>query len=105
MRKGRQGKYQTKYKEGPVEVKESGVGKDYPGFRIFHSRRKDEVTYIGDDYSERSPSESELARFKKDLQGAASHDKRVARYVSEFPGLMLKPDLPEPVSESIIKAG
>ncbi|HSB46817.1 MAG TPA: hypothetical protein VLD37_02300 [Candidatus Bilamarchaeum sp.] len=105
MRKGRQGKYQTRYKEGSVEVKESGMGKDYDGFRMFHSRKKDEVTCINDDYSEREPTESELARFRKDAAEAARGDRRVGRYLEEFPKLKIRSESealkmePEPIAK------
>lgn len=104
MRKGRVGKYQTRFKEAEPQATESGIGKNYDGFRMFHSRRTGKVDFINDDYSEREPTPGELERFRKDLQSAALRDRKVASYLSDFPDLGRKESKGEPQAEGIVKA-
>jgi hypothetical protein len=95
MSKGNGGITKAKYREMEPDVTGTGIGKCYKGFRIFHSRKKDAVEYIGNDYSLREPTTEELARFRKDLADAARRDRKVAGYLEEFPSLKIRAGMDE----------
>ncbi len=87
MSKGNGGNTKAKYKESEPDLTGTGIGKNYRGYRIFHTRKKDRVERIGNDYSLGAPSDAELSRFKMDLAKAAARDKKIARYLQDFPSL------------------
>jgi hypothetical protein len=97
----------AKYRESEPDVTGTGIGKNYDRYRIFHTRKKDEVEYIGNDYSLRAPTDAELAQFKKDLAEAAVKERKVARYLEEFPhlGIQKEAERFKPEPEPIAKAG
>src|SRR4030095_2105755 len=100
------GRTRHKYQEAEPVLTESGIGKNYKGFRIFHPREKDSVHLIGNAYSERKPTGPEMDQFRKDLAKAANSDRKIARYLEEFPQLKVKESgsfKPEP--ETITKTG
>ncbi len=76
-----------RYVEGPPQATTSGVGKDYRGYRIFHSLRTGLIERVENDGATGPASEAERVQFRKDLTAAASRDKGVRDYLSRFPGL------------------
>lgn len=87
MSRAKGGNTKAKYKEGEPDLTETGIGKNYKGYRLFHTRKRDTVERIGNDYSLSAPSESELGQFKRDLARAAARDRKIARYLQDFPSL------------------
>lgn len=87
MSRGNGGLTKAKYKEAEPDVSSTGIGKNYKGYRIFHSRKKDTIEHIGNDYALREATAEELAAFRRDLAAAARKDPKVARYLAEFPAL------------------
>ncbi len=87
MSKGNGGNTKAKYKDSEPDLTGTGIGKNYRGYRIFHTRKTGKVERIGNDYSLGAPSEDELSRFKMDLARAAARDKKIARYLQDFPSL------------------
>jgi hypothetical protein len=101
MKQRTYGKNASKYLESEPDLTNTGVGKNYDGFRIFHSRKRGDMEYIGRDYSLRPPNEAELKQFRKDLATAALNNPKIARYLEEFPALCHRP-APEPAVEGIM---
>ncbi len=95
MSKGNGGNTKAKYKDSEPDLTETGIGKNYRGYRIFHTRKNGRVERIGNDYSLGAPSEAELSQFRRDLARAAARDGRIARYLKDFPSLREK-SLPQP---------
>lgn len=101
MSRGNGGNTKAKYKDSEPDLTGTGIGKNYRGYRIFHTRKSGKVERIGNDYSLGAPSEDELSQFKRDLARAAARDGKIARYLKDFPSLREKalPDFkpqPEP---------
>ncbi|MEW6722185.1 MAG: hypothetical protein AB1324_02905 [Candidatus Micrarchaeota archaeon] len=100
MSRGNGGRTKFKYREGEVKLTQTGIGKDYSGFRIFHTRKSDRLERIGNDYSLSEPSDEELRAFRDDLAKAARKDAKIARYLDEFPRLKIRAETealkPEP---------
>ena len=107
MSKAKGGNTKAKYKEGEPDLTETGIGKNYRGYRIFHTRKKDRVERIGNDYSLGAPSEAELSQFMRDLARAAPRDKKIARYLQDFPSLRERalPEAFKPQPEPPMDAG
>lgn len=119
QRSGRQ-RAIMRYKEAEPDITTSGIGRNYKGFRIFHTIKTDDVEYIANDGAIRPATADEVDQFRKDLASAARKNAEIGKYISKFPLLQarensapdLKPELkPElktelkPEPEGIQKTG
>ena len=95
-----------RYKEEEPDITTSGIGKNYKGFRMFHSLKTDDVEYIANDGAIRPANANEVQQFRKDLANAARKNAEIGKYVSKSPLLQIhekvEPFKPEP--EDIQKA-
>ena len=80
-----------RYKESPPDVTSTGIGKNYPGCRIFHWKSDGKTELIDQDYSKRDPNPDELARFRRDLTAAAISMPEVEQYLAQYPELRAPP--------------
>jgi len=88
MNGGKKVSTRARYHEAAPDVSATGIGKCYSRFRMFFARKKGELELIQDDYSIRAPTPQEAERFRKDLTAAAMGDRKVARFLTEFPELV-----------------
>ena len=85
-----------RYKECPPDITGTGAGKNYDGFRIFHTRKSGLIEHILADGSIRPASTEERERFVTDLTAASHKDDKVRGYLDKFRGLRLEGYKPEP---------
>lgn len=90
MNGGKRVSTRARYHEAAPDVTATGIGKCYSRFRMFFSRKNEALELIQDDYSIRLPTQAEAERFRKDLTGAAAGDRKVARFLEEFPVLVFR---------------
>lgn len=83
--------YSRGFRDSPPDVTDTGIGKNYNGHRLFHSRRTCVIEYILYDGSRRAPDPPDVETFKRDLTEAARNgDVKVRRYLREYRNLMAK---------------
>ncbi len=90
MNSGKKASTRARYHEAAPDVTATGIGKCYRRSRVFFARKKGELELIEDDYSIRAPTPQEAERFRKDLTAAAAVDRKVARFLEEFPELVFR---------------
>jgi hypothetical protein len=90
------------YRDSRPDVKDTGIGKNYAGFRIFHSKRNGAFEYISDKGSTGCATRAEIDRFKEDLRRAAANDAKVAAYIKRFMGLCPLKETIAPLAETIV---
>ncbi|MFN7991499.1 MAG: hypothetical protein U0R44_05055 [Candidatus Micrarchaeia archaeon] len=98
----------VRFREAEPDVTTTGIGKNYRGYRIFHTRKNGRFEFIENDGGTRNVSHEEREQFRKDLTAAARKDQKVASYLREFPQLGRAPAAeaeqfkaePEPVTSS-----
>jgi len=79
----------AKYRDSPPDVSSTGIGKCYDRGRMFFMRKTGLIEFIENDYSVRAPTAGEAERFRRDLTQAAAADRKVARFLEEFPELAI----------------
>ena|SRR5271157_2436068 len=92
----------SRYHDAMPDMHENGIGKDYPGYRMFYTARTGAIDYINKEYSERPALPSEANRFKRDLASAAETDASIAAYIRKHPDLGTLE--PEPLFEDLMRA-
>jgi hypothetical protein len=90
------------YRDSKPDVKETGIGKNYSGFRIFHTLRNGAFEYISDRGSTGYATRAEIDHFKEDLRRAAATDVKVAAYIKRFMGLKPLVEPIAPLAETIV---
>jgi hypothetical protein len=96
-RPGRPAVTSRKYADTAPDVTGSGIGKCYPGFRIFYSMRTGGFEHINAEYETRPALPEEVLRFRQDVTRAAKGDAKVAEFLRAHPELAI--ELPEPKTE------
>lgn len=91
------------YHDAEPDVMETGIGKNYEGYRIFFSQKTQAIDYIGDNHDERPANPEEVDRFKKDLAAAAIANEGVRMYIEVHPVLRVyeaEPQVEGPMYEA-----
>jgi hypothetical protein len=95
MNGGKKVSTRARYHEAAPDVSETGIGKCYCRFRMFFSRKGGGLELIEDDYRIRAPTPQETEQFRKDLTAAAAGDRKVAKFLDEFPALVFRAAEPQ----------
>jgi len=93
------------YRDNAPDLKESGVGKDYRGYRIFYTAKNGTFEHIDNGYYTRPATRDEIAQFKMDLRRAAATDTRMARYILTHMNLQPLVETAAPLKEPIAPSG